>query len=61
MFNVHTMYRITYLHPVRGYAGLSMLTSENDITAETARVEALGCVVTEVLRPIGAKLPPRHS
>ena len=61
MFNVHMTYRITYRHPVKGYAGLSILTSEHDITAETARVEALGCVVTEVLRPIGAKLSPKHA
>ena len=56
-------YRILYRHPHSGDAGLVILTTENEIAVERARLEALGYVVTKVLRPIGVQpeLPPLSS
>jgi hypothetical protein len=49
-----------YRHPHTQIAGLAILLSESEIAIERARLEALGYIVTRVLRPIGARpeLPP---
>jgi hypothetical protein len=48
-------YRVLYRHPRTGSAGLVFLPAVSDIAAESARLEALGYVVTCVLRPNGGE------
>ena len=55
-------YRVMYRDPRTGNAGLSIMYSESELTAETARLKSRGYIVTEILRPVGKRPvypPPR--
>jgi hypothetical protein len=55
---VQYKFRIKYRHPRTGAAGVSILNTHEEMTADRARLEALGYVVTEVLLPIGERPKP---
>ena len=58
--HMYDKYCVDFRHPRTEVAGLVIMYSEDEVTAETARLESLGYVVTRVLRPIGElpELPP---
>ena len=53
-------YGLKYRHPRTGAVALVILPAKSDVADEKVRLESLGCIVTEVVRSIGARPESPH-